>query len=73
MLADSPNGSASSIGSYGSKRLFIPLNAWLPSLADMALLFANGAFCAGGIGGCMLCDCIEFGGKGCGYGPGPAD
>jgi hypothetical protein len=37
MLADSPNGSASSMGSYGSKRwLFMPLKTCPPSLGASA-------------------------------------
>lgn len=49
------------------------MKAWLPSFADIGVLFARSGFCAGGIGGCMLCDCIEFDANECGYGPGPAE
>jgi hypothetical protein len=70
MLAESPNGSASSIGSYGSKRWFMLLNDWPPSFGARVAGLANGGFCAGGIGGGML----FAGGKlWCGKGPGPAD
>jgi hypothetical protein len=71
MLADSPNGSASSMGSYGSKRwLFMPLKTCPPSLGASAAGLGKGGFCEGAIGGGML----FAGGKFCwGKGPGPAD
>ena len=72
MLADSPNGSASSIGSYGSKRwlLFMPLKIWAPSFGVNEVGLAKGGFWEGGIGGGMLFE----GGKFCwGNGPGPAE
>jgi len=81
MLADNPNGSASSIGSYGSNRWFIvPKTAPAPfgsagiETGDWYGWFWV-AFCDGGcIGGCMPCCCICVeGGNVFGKGPGPAD
>jgi len=73
MLADSPNGSASSIGSYGSKRwllFMLLLKIWPPSLGANEVGLAKGGFCEGGIGGGML---FEDGKLCCGKGPGPAE
>jgi len=72
MLADSPNGSASSMGSYGSKRwlLFMPLKTWPPSLGANEAGLVKGGFCEGGMGGGML---FEGGKFCCGNGPGPAE
>jgi hypothetical protein len=73
MLAESPNGSASSIGSYGSKSwLFMPLNTCPPSLGASAAGLVKGGFCEGAIGGGMLFGCGKFC-WGNGPGPGPAE
>jgi hypothetical protein len=72
MLAESPKGSASSIGSYGSKSWFwfMPLKTWPPSLGASAAGLWKGGFCEGAIGGGML---FEGGKFCCGKGPGPAE